>query len=101
MESRKKTATSIKQLFNLNDSTSKSQRAQKLWNDYVAEMKNQENYLQQSIEIQPIPSFVCKSILNNINGTKTTKVFINVCSHQLIGRSCEARDPNTGQMGWR
>ena len=70
-----------------------------LWNQYLTEMKSQENYLKESIEIQPIPSFVCKTTIKD--GTASMKAFINICSHQMIGRCSEEIEPNTKQMAWR
>eukprot|EP01084_Bolivina_argentea_P078618 142674_1 len=58
----------------------------KLWKDQKERLNKHEKYISESIEIQPIPIFVCKAKMREKNESidKSQKVFLNICSHHLI-----------------
>ena len=64
----------------------------RLWKEQEDRLSAHQKYLDQSIEIKPIPAFVIKAIMrekpslppSKPQATTKQKVFINICSHHLI-----------------
>ena len=57
----------------------------RIWKEQEDRLSAHQKYLDESIEINPIPIFVCKASMRYKSTPNTKqKVFLNICSHHLI-----------------